>query len=209
MGLFGGLFQSIAGFREENEGKKKAKKAEQDMEFWIKNRPDYDVRDEHYQNKGLATQTRNMYSDLTKTGQIPGQQYVEDQLAQNTANTLASAQMYGTTNPAVLSQLAQNALQTQNQQSRNLSIEGARMRQENFGNLASATQALQSANTNIAEEEDKAWNYNVNEPYQLQVDRTRKKLKAGEEQEAKGRDMTNAAFKESADDIGGKIFSAI
>jgi hypothetical protein len=161
-GVVGGAAMGIAGGLQERDARKR-------LDTLLSNRPIYQIQPEYRLNQKLANQTRDMYGRLTNTSKLPGQQYAENQLGQNASNAISSASMYGVNNPAMLSQLAQNALQSQNQGINQLNIEGAQNRQANYGNFANATQDVQNTNTAMAEEKDKAWNYNVNEPYQNNV----------------------------------------
>lgn len=190
----GTIAQGVVGLGSAVAGAITKRKADKEMKGLLKDRPVYEVQAEYGQNKALAENVRNMYANLTKSSKTPGQQYAEQQLDQNTANTLASASRSGVTNPALLAQMSSSALQSQNQGVNQLNIEGARQRQDNYGNLANATQGVQSANTALAEEKDKAWNYNVNEAYQNRVDAARKKQQFGTELIQKGADMFGGTF---------------
>lgn len=186
-----GIYNIVSGWHKTHQSQKQ-------LNGLMGNRPRYNVWSQYYDNLDLAQKNTKMYSDLTKTNQMPGQQYAEDNLSQNTANTLGQAQMYGTDNPAILAQLAQNAVQTQNQGSRDLSMEGAQLRQQNYGNLAGARDEQAGANTALAEEKDKAWNYNTNMPYQLKVQMARDRIKTGQEQTAAGTDQLGSSSSSSA-----------
>lgn len=164
----------------------------------IENRPQYQIAGEYQENENLASNVRDMYGRLTNTSELPGQTQMQNKLAQNSANAVGAAAMYGVDNPAQLAQLANSALQSQNSSQNDLNIEGARFRQMNVDKFANATGDLQDAKTAMAEEKDKAWNYNINDPYQNAVDSARKRVKSNTEMIQKGGDMIGSSLKISA-----------
>lgn len=197
MGFFGGAVGAVAGLGEFIVGAHQANKWNKTLNGLLDNRPKYNVQDEYQTNTNLASNTRDMYGRLTNSSQLPGQ--AQMQLAQNSANATGSAAMYGVDNPAMLSQLAGNALNSQNQGTNKLNIAGAENRQSNIANFAKATDNLQDQNTAMAEEKDKAWNYNINQPYQNQVARAAGKVAQGQSTMYKGFDMNTAGTMEMAD----------
>ena len=82
---------------------------------------------------------------------------MQNQVDNNSANAVLQAQRSGA-NPSQLTSLLSAALGQQNQAATNMSIQGAQYRQ-------GQQQLLAGANVDKAEEQDKAWNQNVWEPY--------------------------------------------
>ena len=162
------------------------RKAQKDMNKLLSNRPQYQISSEYQENENIAANVRDMYGRLINTSELPGQTQMQNKLAQNSANATGSAAMYGVDNPALLAQLANSTLQLQDSAQNDLNIEGAKFRQINIGNYADATRHLEDTKTAMAEEKDKAWNYNINDPYQNKVDSARKRVKSNTEMIQKG-----------------------
>lgn len=164
----------------------------------LDNRPQYQISPEYQENENIAANVRDMYGRLTNTSELPGQTQMQNKLAQNSANATGSAAMYGVDNPALLAQLANSTLQLQDSAQNDLNIEGAKFRQINIGNYADASRHLEDTKTAMAEEKDKAWNYNINDPYQNKIDSARKRIKSNTEMIQKGGDMVGSSSKISA-----------
>lgn len=198
IGVEASPMQALVGYVNAGAGIIGKRKAQKDMNKLLSNRPQYQISPEYQENEALASNVRDMYSRLTNTSELPGQTQMQNKLAQNSANAVGSAAMYGVDNPAQLAQLANSTLQSQNEAQNQLSIEGAKFRQMNMGNYADATRNLQDTKTAMAEEKDKAWSYNINEPYQNKVDSARKRIKSSTEMIQKGGDMVGSSSKISA-----------
>lgn len=202
MGLIGGGIQALAGIGMAGVGLIQSHNANKRLDALLRGRPQYNIQSEYGQNQTLANNVRDMYGRMTNTSDLPGQAQMENRLAQNSANATGSAAMNGVNNPAQLAQLANSTLQNQNQSTVDLDIAGAENRNRNITNFANSAQGVEDANTAMAEEKDKAWNYNINEPYQNKVGTERKKLQVGQSNVYKGFDMGVAGAMSAGDSVG-------
>jgi broad specificity phosphatase PhoE len=118
-----------------------------------KNRPKYNIPTEATENKALAQQSA--------FGQNPAIAQGNALADQSAAEDINTAQQYSSSTGNILNTLkAINA--NKNLAKRNLSVTDAEMRSNARNNLI-------GVNKDTIDELDKAWNYNVNEPYQNQV----------------------------------------
>lgn len=131
----------------------------------IKTRPQYQVNDAAYENQALASANA-----FAPDRAIEGQR---NQLEQDTANALGQAQQVSSSSSGILSTLAK-LNESKNATMRGLATDEAAIQRDKLRDLY-------QANENLIGEQDKAWNYNVNEPYQNQVQMVRDKKKARQE----------------------------
>lgn len=130
--------------------------------FNAKKRPTYNINPEVEQNKALAQ------------GQAFGQNAAitqgMSQADQTAAQDINTAQQYSSNAGTILNVL-KSINNNRNQTKQNLTMTDSQLRNQGMNNLMGANNAL-------SEEKDKAWNYNVNEPYQLSVQQNRDMGKA-------------------------------
>jgi hypothetical protein len=142
----------------------------------IKNRPQYEIQKEYEANQGLAA-NQAYGRDRAVTN-------AETQIDSQAANAFEAARQSSSSTPALMAALtgvqnnataARGDLVDQEQQSR-----------------ARGMNNMMQTNSAMAEEKDKAWNTNVNEPYQNQVQRLRDKQKFGRDLLMKGIDLAGS-----------------
>lgn len=126
------------------------------------NAPKYDIQDEAYQNQAIAKAAA-----YGRNRAIESQQ---SQLDQDTSNAVGAAKDITSSTSGLLSTLAAISAQKDTAR-RGLAQQEAQIQQQNTGQLLDANQAM-------IDEKDKAWNYNVNEPYQSRVAALRERKKA-------------------------------
>lgn len=142
----------------------------------IENRPQYEVQDEAYQNQALA---KNM-----AFGRDRASQQAEQNIMTQGANTMGAAQQVSGSTNALLDTLA-GITGSQNQNLRDLGVNEANVQSQRMRDLYGANSAM-------IDEQDKAWNFNVNEPYQNQVQALRDRKKFRQELLFKGLDTIGA-----------------
>lgn len=143
----------------------------------IANRPKYQIQPEAYQNQALA--------GAAAFGRDRSIQGMEGQVDQSTADMLSAAQQNSATSGSILNTL-QKLNESRNSQYRNLAVDEAAIQRQKLNDLY-------QVNQNLIDEQDKAWNYNVNEPYQNQMQMIRDKKKARQENMWKIFDTLTAA----------------
>lgn len=120
-------------------------------------RPKYQIQPEVEQNKALAT--------IGAFGQNPAIAAGNAMADQTAAQDINTAQQYSSSTGSILNTLkAINS--NRNKTKQGLAISDAEMRAQGRNNLL-------NTNKDIIDEYDKAWNYNVNEPYQNAVAQNR------------------------------------
>lgn len=142
-----------------------AKSLNKQLSALIKNRPQYNINQGAYDNQAMA-QAQAFGRDRAIAG-------MEDQIDQNTTDALGQAQQATTSSSALLSTLGK-LNESKNASLRGLATDEAAIQRDKLRDLYGANSAL-------GEEMDKAWNFNVNEPYQNQIQAIRDKKKARQE----------------------------
>lgn len=138
-----------------------SRKAKNEIEGLIKTRPKYIIQDEAFQNQNIARSEAY--------GRDRGIQMREAQMEQEAANAVSDAKDVTSGTSGLLSTIA--AIRAnQDAAGRGLAQDEASLRMQKVQQLLGVNQAM-------IDEKDKEWNYNVNEPYQLKVQRQREKLK--------------------------------
>lgn len=131
----------------------------------IKKRPQYQIPDTAFDNVGLATSAA--------FGRDRAIQGMEEQIEQQTANAFGQAQGATSSTGALLSTL--NKLnESKNASLRGLAVDEAALQRDKLRDLY-------GTNAELGDQMDKAWNFNVNEPYQNQIQAIRDKKKARQE----------------------------
>src|SRR5690606_31354657 len=118
------------------------------------------------------------------------------------SDAASQARSVSSSSSALLSTIAQiNA--GRNQQLRGLAQDDAMLRSQRVQNL-------QNVNQQMIDEKDKAWNYNINMPFQMRVAKYRDQAKVGSEMEMAGvaaQAQTEAAFASSLGSMLGGMAS--
>jgi hypothetical protein len=169
-----GLIASIAG----TIGKRKAKKG---LLRELKNAPKYKIAEETFQNQALAK------------GQAFGRdraiQQGQEDISQSAVNASAQARDITSSTSALLNTISQIEAGKQ-ANLRGLAGEDAYGRQQKLQNLM-------QVNNQVIDEKDKAFDYNINQPFQNRVAMYRDQRKANEEMELAGvaaQAQTESAF---------------
>jgi len=139
----------------------------------INNRPQYQIQDEGFENQALA---KGM-----AFGRDRGIQKAEENIMTSGADAMGQAQQVSGSSNALLDTLA-SISGGQNQNLRDLGVQEANVQ-------SSRMRDLYGANNAMIDEQDKAWNFNVNDPYQNQVQALRDKKKFRTELLFKGLDV--------------------
>lgn len=128
----------------------------------ISNRPQYQINDEAFQNQNLARSQA-----FGRNSAIQAQQ---ENVEQEANNTVQQAKDVSSSTSGLLSTIAAiNA--NKNQNLRGLAQDEAGIKQQNMN-------TLYGVNNQVIDEKDKAWNYNVNDPYQTKLATLRDKKKS-------------------------------
>jgi hypothetical protein len=129
----------------------------------LENRPKYKIQDEAFETQALAKNQA--------FGRDRGIQQAEQNIMTQGADAMGQAQQVSGSTNALLDTLA-NVTNSQNQNLRELGVNEAQIQSDRMKDLYGANNAM-------IDEQDKAWNFNVNEPYQNQIQalRDRKKFR--------------------------------
>lgn len=131
----------------------------------VANRPQYAINDEAYDNQALA-KARAFGRDRTV-------QMAEENVDQDVATDVGQAKNISGNTGSVLDTL--RAIATGGMDSkRNLAMQESSLRDSRMGELYNANNAM-------IDEKDKAWNFNVNEPYQNKIMELRQKRRFRQE----------------------------
>lgn len=147
----------------------------------IKDRPKYEIAEEAYQNQVTAKNAAYGRDNATVNA--------EQQMAKNTADSMAAAKGVSSSGAGIMA-LLNSTEASNNAEKVNLANQEAQAQEAGKADLAQANAAM-------AEEKDKAFDYNVNQPYQNAIQSLRDKKRARQELLMKGIDsattMVNAA----------------
>lgn len=155
----------------------------------IKNRPKYNIAEEAYANQGLA-KSRAFGRDRSI-------QMAEENVDRDVASSIGSAKNISSNTGAILdtlSSIGTSAMDTK----RGLAMNEAQLQNQKFGELYGANNAM-------IDEKDKAWNYNVNQPYMNKIQALRDNRKFRQELLMKGLDFAGTI---AGATIGGPAGSA-
>jgi len=161
-GMLAGAKPFQAGFIRKNTGKNSLKSQ---LDALLANRPEYKISDEYGENTGLAT--ANAFG---RDRAIMGQ---ENNIEQESADALGEASQVSSSTSSLLNTIAGIS------DSKNTALRG--LATDEAGIQRGKMQDLYGANLASAEEKDKAFDYNVNQPYQNKVDELRKRRKQRQE----------------------------
>lgn len=138
-----------------------SRKAKKEIKSLLKNRPKYGIPDEAFENQSVARSQAY--------GRDRSIQMQEQNISQEAANSAAAAsQVSGSTSSLLSTIAAINANKTG-------TLRG--LAQDEASMQSGKLQNLYGANTAMVDEKDKAWNYNVNMPYQQKLQRANEKLR--------------------------------
>lgn len=143
----------------------------------IANKPQYNINSEYGANQAIA---RNKAYGRNRAFQTQ-----EGNIEQDSANAIYQAQQYSPSTSAILSTLS-SITGNKNTALRGLGQDEAMYQGQALGDVM-------GSNTALAEEKDKAWNYNVNEPFQLKLNQLVQQKKARAEMLSKLLDTGLAA----------------
>lgn len=155
-----GLIAAISGTRQR-------KKAQRALNRELANAPKYDIADEVFENQATARSTAY--------GRDRALQMGAEDIEQGVSNAASQARSVSSSTSALMGTIAQIQA-NRNQQLRGLAQDDAVLRNQKLQNL-------QAVNNQVVDEKDKAWNYNVNMPFQMRVASYRDRIKAGSEME--------------------------
>lgn len=131
----------------------------------IKNRPKYYLQDEAFENQALAKNQA--------FGRDRAMQMQEENIETGAADAIGQAQQVSGSSNALLDTIA-NITGSKNQSLRGLATDEAQLQSQRMRDLY-------GANLDVIDEQDKAWNFNVNEPYQNQIQELRLRRKQKQE----------------------------
>jgi len=131
------------------------------MDALVANRPEYEISDEYAKNQALA--------QAATMGRDQAIQQQEQNINQSAVDSVGQAQELTSSTGSILSTLAA-INNNKNDALLQLGVQEGQVARQNRRDLMGANEAM-------AEEQDKAWNYNVNDPYQNQVAQIRDKQK--------------------------------
>jgi len=152
----------LAGGKPFSGGPKNLKKQIDEL---IKNRPEYSIQDEAYQNQALAKNQA--------FGRDRGIQQAESNIQTQAADAVGQAQQVSGSSNAILDTIA-GITGNANNSLRSLGVDEANIQSGRMRDLYGANNAM-------IDEQDKEWNFNVNEPYQNQIQELRNRRKAKQE----------------------------
>lgn len=162
----------------------------QQIKDLINNRPKYNIAAQYGQNQALATSQA--------FGRDRSIQQQESNIEQDSANTVNDAQMYSSSTSGLLDALSK-ITSNKNSALRGLAADESAIQNQKISQLY-------GANTAQAEEQDKAWNYNVNQPYQLKLNALVQRKKNRSELLSKGLDLVGSA---AAFALGGPLGAGV
>jgi hypothetical protein len=142
----------------------------------IENRPQYQIQDEAYENQALAKNQA--------FGRDRGIQQAEQNIMTSGADAMGQAQQVSGSTNALLDTLA-GISGNQNQALAGLGVDEAQLQSQRM-------QDVYGGNNAMIDEQDKAWNFNINEPYQNQMQALRDKKKFRQELLFKALDTVGA-----------------
>lgn len=153
-----------------------SRKLNRQIDDQITNRPEYEISDNYDTNQAIA-----LNNAFGRDNSIMQQ---ESNLENSASDAIGQAQQYSSSTDALLNTLS-SITNNKNNALRNLAGDEAAIQQQKLG-------AYMGANTAMAEEQDKAWNYNTNQPYQNELQRLVQKKKNRQENLWKGIDAVTS-----------------
>jgi len=161
--LVGGLISGGLGLGKAIIGGVQAARGQKQMKNLLANRPQYNIPEEY--QKAL-----NIYQGLA-TGGMPGQSRYEQLIGQSTARAMTGAER-GAISSGVYQGAVASAQDKELQALQNLALMGAQYKAQARQNLAGAQQQY-------GQLQDVAFEYNVNQPYQIGLNMANEQRMAG------------------------------
>lgn len=144
---------------------KKPKTLNKQMSDLVKNRPQYQINNEAFENQAIAKNQAFGRNRAIQQG--------EEDVDQSAANSVSQAKTVSNSTAGLLDTIATiNSNATQSK--RDLAGQESQIKQQNVGQLIDTNQQM-------IDEKDKAWNFNINEPYQNQIQSIRDKKRFRQE----------------------------
>lgn len=157
----------------------------------ISNRPKYKIQPGYAENQNLAQQGLTLAKN-TAFGRSRAIMAQEKNIDQNAADTMYAAGNESGSTSALLNTLAQ-VNNSRNTALRGLAADEATIQNANMAQVYGQQAGEMNANTAMSEEQDKEWNYNVNEPYMNKLNMLVQKKKFRQGLLMKGLDVLGSA----------------
>lgn len=165
VGAIGGIISAVGGVVKGIAGGIVANKARKNLNKTLANAPKYNINKEVGDNQAMAkAQAFGRDRSVAMAGQ---------DISQSAADASLQARDITSNTSSLLSTIAQINAQ-KNSQLRGLAGDEAAMQNQKLLNL-------QNVNNQVIDEKDKAWNYNVNMPFQNRVAQYRDQFKSARE----------------------------
>lgn len=161
--LLGGLIAGGIGAVKSIFGGVQASKGAKDLKRQLANRPKYNIPQEYAKALGI-------YSNLAQ-GEMPGQQRYEDLIGQSTARAMTNAER-GAISSNVYQGSVLSAQDKELEALQNLAQMGAQYK-------VGAMKDLAGAQTQYGQLQDQAFDYNVNQPWQMKTQMASEQKQAG------------------------------
>ena len=161
--LLGGLVGGVLGLGKAVVGATQAAKGRKQMNKLLANRPTYQIPESYKKMLGI-------YSNLAQ-GEMPGQQRYEDLIGQTTARAMTNAER-GAISSNVYQGSVLSAQDKELEALKDLAQMGAQYKTQQQQNLAGAQQTM-------GQLEDTAFDYNVNQPWQIKANMASEQKQAG------------------------------
>lgn len=161
--LAGGLISGVLGLGKAVIGGIQAAKGQRQMKNLLANRPTYQIPESYKKMLGI-------YSNLAQ-GEMPGQQRYEDLIGQSTARSMTNAER-GAISSNVYQGSVLSAQDKELEALKDLALMGTQYKTGALKDLAGAQQTM-------GQLEDTAFDYNVNQPWQIKANMASEQKQAG------------------------------
>lgn len=161
--LLGGLISGGLGLAKSIFGGVQAAKAQKKMNKLMSNRPTYQIPEAYQKMLGI-------YQNMAQ-GEMPGQSYYENMIGQTTARALSNAERGAISSQAFQGSVL-NAQDKELEALNNLALMGVQYKTQQMQNLA-------QAENQYGQLQDQAFNYNVAQPYDIQLNMANERKQAG------------------------------
>ncbi len=161
--LLGGLISGGLGLAKSIFGGVQAAKAQKKMNKLMSNRPTYQIPEAYQKMLGI-------YQNMAQ-GEMPGQSYYENMIGQTTARALSNAERGAISSQAFQGSVL-NAQDKELEALNNLALMGVQYKTQQMQNLAGAQEKM-------GQLQDTAFEYNKNQPWQMQMNMAAGNRQAG------------------------------
>lgn len=203
----GGIGKTIYGGIQSSKAKKAQREAEKKLDELESRSPIYTPPKQYQENIELAKGVMKGYEPYIKTSQLAGQALMENQLAGNTAGAINALERAGMSQGQVAAGIG-SALAAQNLGTTQMGIEGAKQRQQYQQLYGGATQDVQKANIDMANQEETAWTQNVLNKFNRQYQRQGAQFAYQQQQRQKYKDQAAESGFGGLQQAGGLLMSA-